>query len=183
MKDSVIVTLLCHLLLFSLYCKDVTKAAAHSVFIKQFWNYGSEDSGIISFGIWMIWFLSGIYWSSLHHDLMTSIWEKAISIFAGNLNSSRSYLITAVLGHFLSSFFFALLLLVCNKNSGKKAIMYKKRKLFGPGTSQDPRDKIIIFFGTLLHFFPNFFCCCIQRVEEEKKKEREREWPSTAVIR
>ena len=28
---------------------------------------------------------------------MASIWEKAISIFAGNLNSGRSYLITAVL--------------------------------------------------------------------------------------
>ena len=31
------------------------------------------------------------------HDLMASIWEKAISILAGNLNSSRSYLITAAL--------------------------------------------------------------------------------------
>ena len=28
--------------------------------------------------------------SSLDHDLMASIWEKAISIMAGNLNSSRS---------------------------------------------------------------------------------------------
>ena len=28
---------------------------------------------------------------------MTSIWEKAISILAGNLNSGRSYLITAVI--------------------------------------------------------------------------------------
>ena len=27
---------------------------------------------------------------------MTSIWERAISILAGNLNSGRSYLITAV---------------------------------------------------------------------------------------
>ena len=81
-------------------------------------------------------FLSRLYWS-----WNAIIWEKAFSILAGNLNQSRNYVITAVLGHFLSSFFFALLLLVCNKNSGKKAIMYKKRKLFGPGTSQDPRDK------------------------------------------
>ena len=46
-----------------------------------------------------IWlgFLSRIYWSFLDHELMTSIWEKAISILAGNLNSRRSYLITAVL--------------------------------------------------------------------------------------
>ena len=29
-------------------------------------------------------------------DLMASIWEKAISILAGNLNSGRSYLITTV---------------------------------------------------------------------------------------
>ena len=45
-----------------------------------------------------IWlgFLSKNYWSSLDHDLMASIWEKAISISAGNLNSGRSYLITAV---------------------------------------------------------------------------------------
>ena len=91
------------------------------------------------FSFWHLYclvFLSRLYWSSNH-----IIWEKAFSILAGNLNQSRNYVITAVLGHFLSSFFFALLLLVCNKNSGKKAIMYKKRKLFGPGTSQDPRDK------------------------------------------
>ena len=45
-----------------------------------------------------IWlgFLSRNYWSSLDHDLMASIWVKAISILAGNLNSGRSYLITAV---------------------------------------------------------------------------------------
>ena len=46
-----------------------------------------------------IWlgFLSRIYWSSLDHDLMASIWEKSISILAGNLNPGRNYLITAVL--------------------------------------------------------------------------------------
>ena len=42
-------------------------------------------------------FLSRNYWSLLDHDLMASNWEKAISILAGNLNSGRSYLITAVL--------------------------------------------------------------------------------------
>ena len=36
------------------------------------------------------------YWSLLDHDLMASIREKNISILAGNLNSGRSYLITAV---------------------------------------------------------------------------------------
>ena len=41
-------------------------------------------------------FLSRIYWSLLDHDLMASIWEKAISILAGNLNSGCSNLITAV---------------------------------------------------------------------------------------
>ena len=30
---------------------------------------------------------------------MASIWEKAISILAGNLNSGRSYLITTVYSH------------------------------------------------------------------------------------
>ena len=45
----------------------------------------------------MAWFFSSkIYWSSLNHDPIASIWEKAISILAGNLNSSCSYLITAV---------------------------------------------------------------------------------------
>ena len=44
----------------------------------------------------MAWFLSRIYWSSLDHDLMASIGEKASSILAGNLNSGSSYLITAV---------------------------------------------------------------------------------------
>jgi hypothetical protein len=39
-------------------------------------------------------FLCRNYWSSL--DLMASIWETAISILPGNLNSDRSYLITAV---------------------------------------------------------------------------------------
>jgi hypothetical protein len=31
---------------------------------------------------------------------MANIWEKAISILAGNLNSGRSYLITPVRGTF-----------------------------------------------------------------------------------
>ena len=44
----------------------------------------------------MAWFLRRNYWSSLDHDLMVSICEKAISFLAGNLNSSYSYLITAV---------------------------------------------------------------------------------------
>ena len=43
-----------------------------------------------------LFFLSRIYWSALDHDLMASIWEKVISILAGNLNSSRSYPITAL---------------------------------------------------------------------------------------
>ena len=40
--------------------------------------------------------LNRIYWSSLDHDLTASIWEKAISILAGNLNSGRIYIITTV---------------------------------------------------------------------------------------
>ena len=44
----------------------------------------------------MAWFLSSNYWSSLHHDLMSCIREKDISILAGNLNSGHSYLIIAV---------------------------------------------------------------------------------------
>ena len=51
-------------------------------------------------------FLPRNYWSSLDHDLIASIWEKAISILAGNLNSGRSYLITAVQNKFLFSFIF-----------------------------------------------------------------------------
>ena len=45
---------------------------------------------------WLV-FLSRNYWSLLDHDLMASIWEKNISIFVGNLNSGRSYLIAAVM--------------------------------------------------------------------------------------
>ena len=50
-----------------------------------------------------IWlgFLSRKYWSSLEHDLMTSISEKAISILAGNKLSLwyiTSFLITFTLG-------------------------------------------------------------------------------------
>ena len=42
-------------------------------------------------------FLSRIYWSSLDHDdPMAGNWEKAISILAENLNSSCSFVITAV---------------------------------------------------------------------------------------
>ena len=41
-------------------------------------------------------FISRNYWSSLDQDLMASIWEKANSILAGNLNSGRTYLIIAV---------------------------------------------------------------------------------------
>ena len=35
--------------------------------------------------------------SSLDHNLLATIWEKAILILVGNLNSGHSYLITAVL--------------------------------------------------------------------------------------
>ena len=45
--------------------------------------------------IWLS-FLFKKYWSSLVDDVIASISEKAISILAGNLNSGRSYLITAV---------------------------------------------------------------------------------------
>ena len=48
-----------------------------------------------SFGIYG--FLSRIHWSYLNHYLMANIWGKDILILAGNLNSGRSYLITAVL--------------------------------------------------------------------------------------
>ena len=48
--------------------------------------------------IWL--FLTRNYWSSLDYDLMASIWEKTISILAGNLISGRSYLITAVTSDF-----------------------------------------------------------------------------------
>ena len=43
-------------------------------------------------------FTSKNYWSLLDHDLMASIWEKAILILAENLNSGCIYLnlITAV---------------------------------------------------------------------------------------
>ena len=43
--------------------------------------------------IWLGFFLSRNYWSLVR---LASIWEKAISICAGNLNSGRGYLITAV---------------------------------------------------------------------------------------
>ena len=42
-------------------------------------------------------FLSRNYCSLLDHDLMASIWKKAISILVGNLNSGRSYFLAAVL--------------------------------------------------------------------------------------
>ena len=44
----------------------------------------------------MVSFLSRNYQSLLDHDLIASIREKAILILVGNLNSGRSYLITAV---------------------------------------------------------------------------------------
>ena len=54
----------------------------------------------ISYSLAFIWlgFLSRNYWSLLDYDLMASIWEKALSILAGNLNSGCSYIITAALG-------------------------------------------------------------------------------------
>ena len=46
--------------------------------------------------MWLGFFLSRSYWSSLDHDLWASTWEKAISIMAWNSNSGRSCLIAAV---------------------------------------------------------------------------------------
>ena len=56
-------------------------------------------ANFLFFGIYIAWFLSRTYWSILDHDLTASIWEKAILILAGNLNSGPSYLITAVPGN------------------------------------------------------------------------------------
>ena len=63
-----------------------------SSFVKIYWSVFLNLKPIsYSFGF-------RIYWRLLDHDLKSSIGEKAISILAGNLNSSRSYLTTAVLG-------------------------------------------------------------------------------------
>ena len=64
-------------------------------------------SFLLVFCVHLAWFLSRNYWSSLDHDLMASIWEKAISILAENLNSGRSYLITAVFWYFSRCFGYA----------------------------------------------------------------------------
>ena len=52
---------------------------------KQLRFHGAQPS------LYGLAFLSRNYRSFLDHDLMASIWEKSISILAGNLNSGRSY--------------------------------------------------------------------------------------------
>ena len=69
-----------------------------SLFVKIWLVCISEFKANFFFSFIWLGFLARIYWSSLDHDLMTSIWKKGISILAGNLNSGRSYLITAVIG-------------------------------------------------------------------------------------
>ena len=67
----------------------------HHCLSKSDWSIFLILKPISSFLV-LAWFLCRNYWSSLDHDLMASIWEKAISILAGNLNSGGSYVITAV---------------------------------------------------------------------------------------
>ena len=43
--------------------------------------------------IWLDFFLSRNCWSLSDYDLIASIWEQAISILAGNLNSGHGYLL------------------------------------------------------------------------------------------
>ena len=61
-------------------------------------NIDFSSSKVGRFLLESLWlgFLSRLYWSLLDHNLMAGIWEKASSISVENLNSSRSYLITAV---------------------------------------------------------------------------------------
>ena len=73
-------------------------------------------------------FLSWNYWSLLDHDLMVSIWKKAISILARNLNSGGSYLITAVnnfskVGRFEKSASLKVNLTIC------KIVCFSKKKV------------------------------------------------------
>ena len=49
-------------------------------------------------------FFSRSYWRYLNHHLMANIWEKAILILVGNLNSGLSYLITTVIHGFWIEF-------------------------------------------------------------------------------
>ena len=64
---------------------------------KVHWQLNISSELLFQLKFMWLGFLSRNYWSWLDHDLMASFWEKAISILAGNLNSRRSYLITAVL--------------------------------------------------------------------------------------
>ena len=56
---------------------------------------------------------------------MPCIWEKAISILAGNLNSGRTYLITAVIGFSFGKYHFA-------KTCLNKLLNYLANILNGP---------------------------------------------------
>ena len=47
-------------------------------------------------GLYTLAFCTRNYWRWLNHNWMANIWERAISILAGNLNLGRSYLITTV---------------------------------------------------------------------------------------
>ena len=60
-----------------------------SLFVK-IWLVCIHEFKAVFFAFIWLGFLSRIYWSLLDHDLMASIWEKAISILARNLNSGRS---------------------------------------------------------------------------------------------
>jgi hypothetical protein len=70
-----------------------------SLFVKFDWSVFLNLKPISHFlaFIWLVLFLSRIYWSFLDHNLMANILEKATSILAENLNLGCSYLITAVL--------------------------------------------------------------------------------------
>ena len=78
------------------YLKDLEYRLYHR--LSNWIGLYSKFSKPISYflGVYLAWYLSINCWNSLDHDLMASIWEKAILISTGYLNSGLSYLITAV---------------------------------------------------------------------------------------
>ena len=59
-------------------------------------DYSFYVKSIATFSLTFFGYIISVLASVLDHDLMTSIWEKAILILLQNLNADRSYLITAV---------------------------------------------------------------------------------------
>ena len=91
---------ICFYFAFGVYKCKICKEGYGNALVQLF-GTAYRSSKIRNNHLWiyhLVFYIETITVSYVNHHLMANIWEKVISILAGNLNLGRSYLITTVTG-------------------------------------------------------------------------------------